>query len=277
VSAVPFTVAYAALIVGVLLYVGTVRRGLARPAEQPSVRRFDVYDTAYLSGGPARVGQVAAVGLAISGWFTVDRRGEVGVVAPTAAEHPAEEAFLAQLQRHPDIRHALALTARDPRVLGIGTELASDGYLVPSSRLRALALPAFAVAAVFAIGGARLISLAESGSAAWWLFAELGLLVVLAGVLLLRPPRRTSAGDIALRELSWGWPRYYDPHADAPASDESRSQWITSVALLGPDALRGTDLHQRLFRTRRARAEGARPAGSQLPVAINSPTGGGAE
>jgi hypothetical protein len=36
---VQFTVAYAALIVGVLLYVGAVRRGLARPAEQPSVRR----------------------------------------------------------------------------------------------------------------------------------------------------------------------------------------------------------------------------------------------
>jgi uncharacterized protein (TIGR04222 family) len=271
---VQFTVAYAALIVGVLLYVGAIRGGLARLAGQPSIRRFDIYDTAYLSGGPARVAQVAAVRLVIAGWFTTDQRGEVVVVAPTAAEHPAEEAFLAQLQRHPDVRHALALTARDPRVLAIGNDLASDGYLVPSSRLRALAPPAFAVAAVFAIGGVRLISLAESGSAAWWLFAELGLLVVLAGVLLLRPPRRTSAGDHALRELSWEWPKYYDPHADAPAFDECRSQWITCVALLGPDALRGTDLHQCLFRPRPAKLGGAAPASSQRPVAINSPTGG---
>jgi uncharacterized protein (TIGR04222 family) len=277
VSAVQFTVAYAALIVGVLFYVGAVRRGLARPAGQPSIRRFDIYDTAYLSGGPSRVAQVAAVRLAISGWFTVDGRGEVAVVAPTAAEHPAEDAFLAHLQRHSDVRHTLGLTARDPRVLAIGAELASDGYLVPSSRLRALAPPAFAVAAVFAIGGVQLISLAKSGGAAWWLFGELGLLVGFAGVLLLRPPRRTSAGDSALRELSWDWPRYYDPHADAPASDESRSQWIISVALLGPDALRGTDFHQRLFRTRPAGAGGTRPASSQRPVAINSPTGGGAD
>jgi uncharacterized protein (TIGR04222 family) len=159
----------------------------------------------------------------------------------------------------------------------LGTELASDGYLVPSSRLRALALPAFVVAAVFALGGVRLISLAQSGSAAWWLFAELGLLVVVASVLLLRPPRRTSAGESALRELSWDWPKYYDPHADAPASDESRSQWIISVALLGPDALRGTDLHRRLFHSRPAWAGGARLASSRPPVAINFPTGSGAD
>jgi len=277
VSAVQFTVAYAAVIVGVLFYVGAVRRGLARPADQPSIRRFDIYDTACLSGGPARVAQVAAVRLAISGWFTVDGRGEVAVVAPTAAEHPTEEAFLAHLQRHSDVRHALALTTRDPRVLAIGAELASDGYLVPSSRLRALAPPAFAVAAVFAIGGVRLISIAENGGVAWWLFGELGLLVGFAFVLLLRPPRRTSAGDSALRELSSDWPKYYDPRADAPAFDEAGSQWIISVALLGPDALRGTDLHQRLFRTRPARAAGSGPAGSQPPVAINSPTGGGAD
>jgi uncharacterized protein (TIGR04222 family) len=276
VSAVQLTVAYAAVIVGVLLYVGAVRRGLARPADQPSIRRFDIYDTAYLSGGPARVAQVAAVRLAISEWFTVDGRGEVAVVAPTAAEHAAEEAFLAHLQRHSDVRHALALTTRDPRVLAIGAELASDGYLVPSSRLRALAPPTFAVAAVFAIGGVRLISLAESGRVAWWLFAELGLLVIFAGVLLLRPPRRTSAGESALRELSWDWPKYYDPHADAPVADESRSQWIISVALLGSDALRGTDLDQRLFQTRPGTAGGARPASSQRPIAINCPTGGGA-
>lgn len=272
-----FTIFYAALIVGVLLYVGAVRSGLAHPAERPSFRRFDVYDTAYLSGGPTRVGEVAAVGSAMAGWFSVDRRGEVAVVAPTAAEHPAEEAFLAQLQRHPDVRDALALTTRDPRVIAIGTDLASDGYLVPSSRLRALALPAFAVAAVFAIGGVRLIGLAESGSPPWWLLAELGLLVLAACVLLLRPPRRTSAGDKALREASLDLPRYDDADADAADSAERRSQWITSVALRGRDALRGTDLHRRLFRTRRASGAGTGSAGSQQPVAINSPTAGNAD
>ena len=47
--------------------------------------------------------------------------------------------------------------------------------------------------------GVRRISLAESGSAAWWLLAELGLLVVLAGVLLLR--RRGARRQVTSHQL----------------------------------------------------------------------------
>jgi uncharacterized protein (TIGR04222 family) len=241
------------LIAIVLLYVRAARRALTRPVQPASRRRLDVYDLAYLAAGPRRVAQTAAVGLAESGCLAVNARGELAVVAPTAAENPAEDAFLAHLQQEPDVGRAVAASARDPRVLRIGADLATDGYLIDASRLRRLAAPAFAVAACFAVGGVRLITLALAGRSAWWLFAELGLLLGPGSALLVYRSRRTWAAQDALREVRRDWPRYYDPRMDGPVRSRAQTHWTSAVALLGPDALSGTDLHRLLFANRTSR------------------------
>jgi hypothetical protein len=94
------------------------------------VRDLDVYDIAFLAGGPARAVDTALVALVESGRVRVHSPGQLAV-AELARRHPVEAAVLDAVGPH---GHRSVETIRwrltdDERLLDLGRRLSDDGLL----------------------------------------------------------------------------------------------------------------------------------------------------
>jgi hypothetical protein len=100
------------------------------------VRDLDLYDIAFLAGGPARVVDTALVALVASGRVRVHSPGELAV-ADLARRHPVEAAVLDAVgpQGHRSVETIRWRLTEDVRLLDLGRRLSADG-LLRSRRVR---------------------------------------------------------------------------------------------------------------------------------------------
>ncbi|MEV6396152.1 TIGR04222 domain-containing membrane protein [Streptomyces sp. NPDC051907] len=114
----------------------------------------DVYEAAFVSGGPSRVVDCALAALQADGRIAVGGPGIVSVHRPVAHD-PVEHAVFEQLALAPSgALHTLRLAVmRTPAVQQIGQSLAARGLMTPPGQNRALALwgAAQGVASVLAL------------------------------------------------------------------------------------------------------------------------------
>ncbi len=96
----------------------------------PSLDRYDVYDIAYLAGGPHHVVDTALVALAESGRVKARATGELSAT-DVRRRFPVEAAVLDALGSRPRRSAGTLrwLLDRDPRIAAIGDRLAADGLL----------------------------------------------------------------------------------------------------------------------------------------------------
>ena len=91
---------------------------------------LDLYDMAFLAGGPQRVVDTALVALVESGRVRVHAPGELAVAVPDR-RHPVEAALLDALgtRGHPTVDTIRWRLTDDERITGLGPSLAADGLL----------------------------------------------------------------------------------------------------------------------------------------------------
>jgi uncharacterized protein (TIGR04222 family) len=123
------------LAVGVSSVLLIVRVSAARPAARATgAQVHDVYEAAFLAGGPARVVDAALVALHADGRLAVGWPGVLSVLRP-AAHDPVERAVFTELASAPDgALHTVRLrTMRNAAVQEVGDVLAARGLIVPPS------------------------------------------------------------------------------------------------------------------------------------------------
>ncbi|MFJ4971403.1 TIGR04222 domain-containing membrane protein [Streptomyces sp. NPDC088755] len=116
----------------VLLVVKAVASRSRRPSAGPSPTVHDLYEAAFLNGGPARVADTAFTALYADGRVLIGGPGIISVQRPQAND-PVERAVLQELSAAPSgalhvVRDAVM---RHPAVQEIGDGLAQRGLLVP--------------------------------------------------------------------------------------------------------------------------------------------------
>ena len=199
-----FLMAYLVLAVAVTVAVTRMRHALTEvPATQPVGRLDDrPYDVAYLNGGAHLAICAALSAMHRSG--TVATAGRGTVVAAGRPEPRTDE-----LERA--VHHAAATAVPRQRLADAGavasalhrieSRLLAAGLLVPprqQERIRRLAGWTFAVAAV---GAVRIVAGYADGRPVGFLLPMVFVMVVLSVVQAVRVPRRSRAGDVALRGL----------------------------------------------------------------------------
>ncbi|MFE1819255.1 TIGR04222 domain-containing membrane protein [Streptomyces anulatus] len=129
----------AVVVSSVLLIVKAVAERSRRPSPRPGVALHDLYEVAFLNGGPARVVDTALTALHADGRLAV---GGPGIVAAqrVQANDPVERAVFQELAAAPNgALHVLReAVMRHPAVQEVGDGLAARGLLVPPHRLRPL-------------------------------------------------------------------------------------------------------------------------------------------
>ncbi|MGX1951789.1 TIGR04222 domain-containing membrane protein [Streptomyces anulatus] len=129
----------AVVVSSVLLIVKSVSERSRRPSPGPGVALHDLYEVAFLNGGPARVVDTALTALHADGRLAV---GGPGIVAAqrVQANDPVERAVFQELAAAPNgALHVLReAVMRHPAVQEVGDGLAARGLLVPPHRLRPL-------------------------------------------------------------------------------------------------------------------------------------------
>ncbi|WP_098027258.1 TIGR04222 domain-containing membrane protein, partial [Streptomyces sp. st115] len=123
----------------VLLVVKAVAERSRRPAPGPGVALHDLYEVAFLNGGPARVVDTALASLHADGRLAVGGPGIVAVQRAQAND-PVERAVFQELAAAPSgALHVLReAVMRHPAVQEVGDGLAARGLLVPPHRIRPL-------------------------------------------------------------------------------------------------------------------------------------------
>ncbi|MFJ7411288.1 TIGR04222 domain-containing membrane protein [Streptomyces sp. NPDC098077] len=123
----------------VLLVARAVAERSRRPSAGPGVALHDLYEVAFLNGGPARVVDTALTALHADGRLVV---GGPGIVAARRAQanDPVERAVFQELAAAPNgALHGLReVVMRHPAVQETGDGLAARGLLVPPHRIRPL-------------------------------------------------------------------------------------------------------------------------------------------
>ncbi|MEU5326807.1 TIGR04222 domain-containing membrane protein [Streptomyces parvus] len=129
----------AVVVSSVLLVVKAVIERSRRPSPGPGVALHDLYEVAFLNGGPARVVDTALTALHADGRLVVGGPGIVAVQRAQAND-PVERAVLQELAAAPNgALHVLReAVMRHPAVQEVGDGLAARGLLVPPHRLRPL-------------------------------------------------------------------------------------------------------------------------------------------
>ncbi|MFF2223970.1 TIGR04222 domain-containing membrane protein [Streptomyces globisporus] len=129
----------AVVVSSVLLVVKAVVERSRRPSPGPGVTLHDLYEVAFLNGGPARVVDTALTALHADGRLIVGGPGIVAVQRAQAND-PVERAVLQELAAAPNgALHVLReAVMRHPAVQEVGDGLAARGLLVPPHRLRPL-------------------------------------------------------------------------------------------------------------------------------------------
>jgi uncharacterized protein (TIGR04222 family) len=176
----------------------------------PSFERdLDLYEGAYLAGGPGRVTRTAAFSLLAADRIRGSRSGIMTTVVADGAmasrpDGVAQVVFDTLAQREPTHLHpVLSAAARHPIVDSIGERLRDEGLVPGKDRglvQRSALLP---IVALFILGVARLVEGVSNDRPVLFLLlllmATVGLGVAVAGC---PPPRRTARGDAKMRELS---------------------------------------------------------------------------
>ncbi|WP_158842742.1 TIGR04222 domain-containing membrane protein [Saccharothrix deserti] len=165
-------------------------------------------DIAYLTGGPRRVVETSVAGLISSGALVPARNGAVRIVGSPVADHPVDQAVLADVNRYRYRTSTLLITSVSeqdaPRA--IGRRLSEMDYLVTperaKSRLRVGVVP---MALLLAVGLLRWVNGLAIGAPVGWLTLQLVLTGVLI-VLLLKanPLTRTAKGRKAVAKARAG-------------------------------------------------------------------------
>ncbi|MGW7589365.1 TIGR04222 domain-containing membrane protein [Streptomyces rubiginosohelvolus] len=129
----------AVVVSSVLLVVKAVVERSRRPSPGSGVALHDLYEVAFLDGGPARVVDTALTALHADGRLVVGGPGIVAVQRAQAND-PVERAVLQELAAAPNgALHVLReAVMRHPAVQEVGDGLAARGLLVPPHRLRPL-------------------------------------------------------------------------------------------------------------------------------------------
>ncbi|MGW8486935.1 TIGR04222 domain-containing membrane protein [Streptomyces sp. NPDC055886] len=129
----------AVVVSSVLLVVKAVVERSRRPSPGSGVTLHDLYEVAFLNGGPARVVDTALTALHADGRLVVGGPGIVAVQRAQAND-PVERAVLQELAAAPNgALHGLReAVMRHPAVQEVGDGLAARGLLVPPHRLRPL-------------------------------------------------------------------------------------------------------------------------------------------
>ncbi|MFC8655431.1 TIGR04222 domain-containing membrane protein [Streptomyces parvus] len=129
----------AVVVSSVLLVARAVAERSRRPSPGPGVALHDLYEVAFLNGGPARVVDTALTALHADGRLAVGGPGIVAVQR-SQANDPVERAVFEALAAAPNgALHVLRETVmRHPAVQEVGDGLAARGLLVAPHRLRPL-------------------------------------------------------------------------------------------------------------------------------------------
>ncbi|WDT92687.1 TIGR04222 domain-containing membrane protein [Streptomyces sp. SCSIO-PteL053] len=129
----------AVVVSSVLLVARAVAERSRRPSPGPGVALHDLYEVAFLNGGPARVVDTALTALHADGRLAVGGPGIVAVQR-SQANDPVERAVFEALAAAPSgALHVLReAVMRHPAVQEVGDGLAARGLLVPPHRLRPL-------------------------------------------------------------------------------------------------------------------------------------------
>ncbi|MFJ6185899.1 TIGR04222 domain-containing membrane protein [Streptomyces sp. NPDC092295] len=228
--AVPLAVAVSS----VLLIAGVVR---SRGGVTGTPAVHDVWEAAFLGGGPGRVVDAALAGMHADGRLAIGGPGIVAVIRPVA-HHPVEQAVLQEHAMAPSgALHALRLAVmRAPAVQQVGDALAARGLVAPRVRTRPwrtwgvtqgvlcfIALPASFIAGAVATFGSS-----GSGAGGMWAFALLPFLfggTVTGFVCAAFAGRRiTGAGRRALRGFVAGL-----AYTDASAAHQVAAHGVAGV------------------------------------------------
>ncbi len=137
VNALALVLNIAALVSAVLLITTAVSAGSRRPSAGPFPGVHDLYEAAFLNGGPARVVDTALTALYADGRVLIGGPGIISVQRPQASD-PVERAVLHELSAAPSgALHVIREAAmRHPAVQEIGDGLAQRGLLVPPAANR---------------------------------------------------------------------------------------------------------------------------------------------
>lgn len=207
---------------------------------------LEVYDTAYLAGGAARVIETAVAGLADIGRIRVAPDGGLSWVGQLARQ-PVELAVSQRVNqsggRLADLRRALR---HHPSVAEIGRRLAERGLVAEESKVNLAQIAAISLAVPLAVGLVRLASELLAGRPN----GILALLVIANGLCLAwfaRAQRfRTWYGDSVLRSLEQTTPASRYPGAGQQLRDPLALAGAATVALFGLTAVYDRNLREAL-------------------------------
>lgn len=165
-------------------------------------------DIAFLTGGPRRVVETSVAGLIDAGTLVPARNGAVRLAGSAVADHPVDQAVLADATRYRYRTLTLLITSVSeqdaPRA--VGRRLAELGYLVaPDTVKRWLRIGVVPMAVLFAVGVVRWVNGLMINAPVWFLTLQLVLTGVLMWVLLQAAPvTRTAHGRDAVRKARAG-------------------------------------------------------------------------
>jgi uncharacterized protein (TIGR04222 family) len=147
---------YIASVVIVFLVQAVLTRTDAGAAH--TVPPLDVYQTAYLAGGPLRVVETAIAGLALRDQILVARRGRLTAVQGATPFGPIEAAVCHELTPTASKGRVLSRLRRHPSVESIADQVRSHGLLLAPSRTLLWRLVLFLPAAMWCVGLVRAIN-----------------------------------------------------------------------------------------------------------------------
>jgi uncharacterized protein (TIGR04222 family) len=228
---------------GAFYTLGKVRSSSARMSK--GAPTLEVYETAYLAGGPSQVVDTAVAGLADIGRIRVDSEGRLIWVGKLARQ-PVEQAVSVQVNQGPcrlsDLRQALS---------DIGRKLAGLGLVAKETKIALAQLAAWALAVPFALGVVRLVAELRAGEVNWVL--ALLLVVNAAGLAyFVRTPRlRTWYGNSVVRTLERTTPPAHYQGPGHRLRDPLAQAGATAVALFGLSAVYDPALREALERSGR--------------------------
>ena len=244
-----FLLFYAAMVAVAFALAWGIRRRAKHAEPVAPVAELDPYQLAYLNGGAAHAANLALTRLFARGMLRANGDATVTSLGQVIQlTDPIDRAAYDSVISHPDSRVPVShvRSRLQPPLRKIGADLKSAGLIVRSSvavryclaaTLVALAAPAVgAVKVAVGISRDRPVSILVFGCV---------FTTFLAVYLFARPPRRTAAGDAALKRL-----RDRNSALQFGRSQRSLDAITLGVALFGLDVLASTALEP-LYRTLR--------------------------
>ncbi len=234
-SAAQFLTTYLIALIGCLggaIYTrAKVRASSARMSHgAPSL---EVYETAYLAAGPARVIDTAVAGLAEVGRIRVGSDGRllwIGQLARQPVELAVSDRVNQGVGRLSDLRRTL----RDhPAVVDVGRRLAERELVAGESKVHLAHLASWSLVVPFSAGMVRLVAGLLAGRAEGTLALLLVLNAVYLGYFIRTPVFRTWYGDSVLRSVQQTTPMSRYSGAITQLRDPLALAGVGTVALFG--------------------------------------------